>query len=99
HNADDSPLLVPSTTSAPRTTTTRPTATTVTLAKLPQPDPPPADPYAATPIVQLGTIDIPKIGLQHPVFEGITLTVIDHGPGHWPGSAMPCQAGNTVFPG
>jgi len=104
HSADDSPLLVPSTTATvpvtvPRTTTTHPTPTTVALSKLPHPDPPPGDPYAATPIVQIGTIQIPKIGLVHPVFEGITLTVIDHGPGHWPGSAMPCQAGNTVFPG
>lgn len=105
HSADDSPLLVPSTTAPvtiPRTTTTHPTAptpATVALSKLPHPDPPPGDPYAATPIVQIGSIQIPKIGLLHPIFEGITLTVIDHGPGHWPGSALPCQAGNTVFPG
>ncbi len=100
---DDSPLLVPSTiattTTVPRTSTTHATTTTVDLAKLPHPAAPPADPYAATPIVQIGSIQIPKIGLLHAVFEGITLTVIDHGPGHWPGSAMPCQAGNTVFPG
>ena len=97
-SADDSPLLVASTT-VPRTSTTHPTTTTIALAKLPQPAPPPADPYAATPIVQIGSIQIPKIGLLHAVFEGITLTVIDHGPGHWPGSALPCQAGNAVFPG
>jgi sortase A len=98
-STDDSPLLVASTT-IPRTSTTHAaTTTTVDLAKLPHPDPPPGDPYAATPIVQIGSIEIPKIGLIHAVFEGITLTVIDHGPGHWPGSAMPCQAGNTVFPG
>jgi sortase A len=107
---DDSPLLVPSrpsTTANPSTTvktipstsTTHATTTTVDLAKLPHPLPPPADPYAAGPIVQVGSIQIPKIGLLHQVFEGITLTVIDHGPGHWPGSAMPCHAGNTVFPG
>jgi sortase A len=98
---DDSPLVAPSTTSSSsaRTTTTHRTTTTVDLAKLPHPDPPPADPYAAVPVVQIGSIEIPKIGLLHPVFEGITLTVIDHGPGHWPGSALPCQVGNTVFPG
>jgi sortase A len=97
-SADDSPVLVVTTT-VPRSSTTRPTPTTVNLAKLPQPDAPPADPYAATPIIQVGSIQIPKIGLLHAVFEGITLTVIDHGPGHWPGSALPCQRGNTVFPG
>jgi sortase A len=102
-STDDSPLLVPSTTATtiPRasTSTTHPTPTTFDASKLPHPDPPPGDPYAPTPIVELGSIQIPKIGLLHPIFEGITLTVINHGPGHWPGSAMPCQAGNTVFPG
>ncbi|MDQ1455873.1 MAG: sortase [Actinomycetota bacterium] len=99
--AEDSPLLVPATTTATtaRTATTHATTTTVDLSKLPHPQPSPADPYAPSPIIQIGTIEIPKIGLLHPVFEGITLTVIDHGPGHWPGSALPCQAGNAVFPG
>lgn len=83
----------------PSTSTTTVRPTTTTLGKLPQPEPAPADPYAPTPLVQVGTIKIPKIGLVHPVYEGITLTVLDHGPGHWPGSAMPCQRGNTVFPG
>ncbi len=98
---DDSPLLAPATTAKtiPRTSTTHATTTTVDLAKLPHPLPPPADPYAAGPVTEIGSIQIPKIGLLHQVFEGITLTVIDHGPGHWPGSAMPCQRGNTVFPG
>ncbi len=100
--ADDSPLLASSTTLRPTSTThkaTTTTSTTVDVAKLAKPENPPANPYAPTPIVQVGVIEIPKIGLVHPVFEGITLTVIDHGPGHWPGSAMPCEAGNTVFPG
>jgi sortase A len=94
--ADDSPLLVPTTPATLPPTTHR---TTTTSVKLPHPEDPPADPYAPTPIVQVGTIEIPKIALTHPVYEGITLTVIDHGPGHWPGSAMPCGAGNSVFPG
>ena len=102
-SADDSPLVVPSTTSTsrttPRTATTRTTTTTVDLSKLSRPQPAPSNAYAPTPIIQIGTIEIPKIGLLHAIFEGITLTVIDHGPGHWPGSALPCQVGNTVFPG
>lgn len=60
---------------------------------------PPADPWAKERIVQFGEIRIPKIGLVHPVYEGVTLTVIDQGPGHWPGSAMPGQLGNAVFAG
>jgi sortase A len=106
HRADDSPLLQAPTTvkattagSAPRTTVPKPTTTTFDVSKLPRPLPPPGDPYAAGPVTQVGSIEIPKIGLLHAVFEGITLTVIDHGPGHWPGSAMPCQRGNSVFPG
>jgi sortase A len=93
----DSPLLAPPTTPSTVTSTTH--RSTTTTFKLPQPEAPPTDPYAPTPIVQVGVIQIPKIGLVHQVYEGITLTVIDHGPGHWPGSAMPCQRGNTVFPG
>ncbi|HUR23744.1 MAG TPA: class E sortase, partial [Acidimicrobiales bacterium] len=59
----------------------------------------PKNPYANEPLRQIGTIEIPKIGLRHPVFEGITLRTIDHGPGHWPGSAMPGYRGNAVFAG
>ena len=60
---------------------------------------PPADERAPSPIVKIGEIRIPKIGLVHPVYEGVTLTVIDNGPGHWPGSALPGQVGNSVFAG
>src|SRR5262245_48224188 len=59
----------------------------------------PSDPYADVPVRQIGSIAIPKIGLVQPVYEGVTLTVIDHGPGHWPGSAVPGQLGNAVFAG
>jgi sortase A len=88
---------VTTTTAAPATTA-KPPPTTTTL-RLPQPSPPPLNPYAAVPITQIGTISIPKIGLVHPIFEGVWLTVVDHGPGHWPGSAMPGRIGNSVFAG
>jgi sortase A len=64
-----------------------------------RPIPPPVNDRAPSPIVKIGEIRIPKIGLVHPIFEGVTLTVIDHGPGHWPGSAVPGQLGNAVFAG
>ena len=86
------------TTTLPPTTTTLP-PTTTTLAPLPQPDPAPLDAYADVPIYQIGTMAIPKINLVHPIFEGVWLTVVDHGPGHWPGSAMPGKRGNSVFAG
>jgi len=90
---------VVTTTTLPRTTTTTPPPTTTTLAPLPQPTPPPADAYADVPIYQIGTMAIPKINLVHPIFEGVWLTVVDYGPGHWPGSAMPGKRGNSVFAG
>ena len=93
---EDAPVL-----EALPTTTTTTLAVTTTTAPRPSPTPiaPPVNPRAAAPIVKIGEIHIPKIGLVHPVFEGVTLTVIDHGPGHWPGSAVPGQLGNSVFAG
>ena len=83
------------------TTTTTAAATTTTVEAAPRtlPIEPPANPRAKEPIRKIGEIHIPKIGLVHPVYEGVTLTVIDHGPGHWPGSANPGQLGNSVFAG
>ena len=33
------------------------------------------------------------------MFEGVTLTTLDNGPGHWPGTAMPGHLGNVVVGG
>ena len=52
---------------------------------------------AASPIIEIGSIQIPSIHVDHKIYEGVTLTVVDHGPGHWPGSAMPGDPGNSVF--
>ncbi|HVE95329.1 MAG TPA: class E sortase [Acidimicrobiales bacterium] len=54
---------------------------------------------SAEPIVLLGRIEIPKIGLAHDVYHGITMRNIDRGPSHWPGTAFPGEIGNTVFAG
>jgi sortase A len=67
------------------------------LPALPQPADAPADPYAAVPIVPIAQLVIPKLGIDVTVHEGIWLTVLDQGPGHWPGSAEPGQYGNTVI--
>lgn len=66
---------------------------------LPQPVSIPADGYAPEPVVEYGWIEIPKIGLSHELFEGVTLNNIDEGPSHWTGSAAPGQRGNAVFAG
>ena len=46
-----------------------------------------------------GRIEIPAIGVNHLTYEGIDLAILDHGPSHWPGTALPGERGNTVFPG
>lgn len=68
-------------------------------AGLPVPEPSPAEPRAATPEVRHGLLEIPSIGLSQPLFEGVTLTAIDRGPSHWPGTAMPGELGNVVVAG
>jgi len=68
-------------------------------ADLPVPEPAPADARAATPEVRHGLLEIPSIGLSQPFFEGVTLTAIDRGPSHWPGTAMPGELGNVVVAG
>ena len=66
---------------------------------LPVPEAAPADAYEKVPVVAVGEIEIPKIGLVHTIYEGVSLTVVDHGPGHWPGTPMPGGWGNSVFAG
>ncbi len=64
--------------------------------------PPPRTPrnaHAPEPEVRIGTIEIPKVGLNHVMYEGITLTTLNKGPGHWPGTALPSQDGNVVVAG
>jgi sortase A len=77
------------------------TTTTVaeTASPATQPAVPPRDEYAAEPVQEIGTIEIPKIGLRHRVFHGITMHNIDKGPSHWPGTAFPGETGNSVFMG
>jgi sortase A len=99
-----STTAAPTTTSTTSTTSTSTTSTTTTLPPttttevLPVPAPAP-DPHAPEPIVEVGTIEIPKIGVTKTMFEGVSLTVLDHGPGHWPGTAMPGHRGNVVIAG
>jgi sortase A len=96
------PAPTTSTTAAPTTTTTAAPPPAATLpAETAGVKAPPTDGRVRDngQVVQIGTIEIPKIGLVHPIFEGNTLTQIDHGPSHWPGTAMPGQRGNAVFAG
>lgn len=47
----------------------------------------------------VGRIVVPRLGLDTTMLEGDTLDVLDHGPGHRVGSAMPGQVGNVVVAG
>ena len=96
--AADSPLLV----AAPTTTTTTAPVPTSAPVQVSQPEGPvhvPRDSYSPEPIVKIGTLEIPKIGLVTPIYHGITMRNIDLGPSHWPGTPLPGENGNTVFPG
>ena len=99
-DAGPAPVVTTSTTEPPTTTTTAPAAPVATAL--------PAsahkvnlggDVHPIVPATQIGRIVIPRINLDHPIFEGVDETVIHWGPGHWPGSAMPGKVGNSVFAG
>lgn len=95
----------PTTTVPPTTSTTSTTSSTTTTTttspprQATSPIAPPTDTRGSEPLVQVGSIAIPAIGLDSAMFEGIRLTTLDHGPGHWPGSASPGQVGNVVVAG
>jgi sortase A len=96
------PTTSTSTTSTSTSTTTSTTTTTTTpptTVALPVPEPPPAEDGTTEPRVEVGSIEIPAIGLSRPMFEGIRLATLNNGPGHWPGTAMPGEAGNVVIAG
>lgn len=87
--------VAPTTTSTTTTTTT----TTIPVVQATRPITPPADPNAKEPLIDMGSIVIPKIGVDMKMYEGIRMTTLDYGPGHWPGSALPGQVGNVVVGG
>jgi sortase A len=90
--AESAPTTAPVTTLAATPAAPPPTNAAAPVA-------PPRREYAPEPVLQIGTIEIPKIGLVHPIFHGITMRNIDKGPSHWPGTALPGEVGNAVFAG
>ncbi len=47
----------------------------------------------------VGRVEIPAIGVDETIREGIDIGVINRGPAHWAGTAMPGQRGNVVLAG
>jgi len=92
----DQPVPVTAASPAPSTS---PSTTPAAAPALPQPADAPADAYADTPDVVHGTLALPTIGVSEQLHEGVTLTAIDRGPSHWPGTALPGQVGNVVVAG
>jgi sortase A len=91
------------TTPATTTTSTTTTSSTAPSSTLPtEPDAaeapidPPSDPRGHEDEVLLGGLAIPKLGVDEPLYQGIRLTTLDKGPGHWPGTALPGAVGNVV---
>ncbi|CAN5716633.1 hypothetical protein BH24ACT5_BH24ACT5_18500 [soil metagenome] len=81
---------------APPPTTAAPSEPT--LPPLPIPSDAPQD-NGAEPQQYYGQLMIPAIGVDSPFIEGIRLSTLDTGPGHWPGTAMPGELGNVVVAG
>jgi sortase A len=88
-----------STTTTSTTTSTSTSTTTTTVVQETEPIAPPSDSYAKEPVIEVGSIAIPKLGVDMTMYEGIRLTTLDYGPGHWPGTAMPGEIGNVVVGG
>ena len=78
--------------------TLAPTSTAPAI-QLPVPALLPEDAYADTPEVVVGRITIPALGIDEALQQGMTLTAINRGPSHWPGTAGPGQLGNMVVAG
>lgn len=75
-----------------------PAVDTSTLPSLPTPATVPPD-NELEPQVYHGRIQIPAIEIDAPFIEGIRISTLDYGPGHWPGTAMPGELGNVVVAG
>ena len=84
HLSGPIPKQVPAATRSPASTSPPQVAPT-------EADPPPGSP--------VGIIAIPKIGLSMVVVEGTGTAQLDQGPGHYPGTPLPGEAGNVAIAG
>jgi sortase A len=84
----------PTTSSTSTTTTlpgTPPSSTTTSTTEPPPPPPPEGDAVAH--------IEIPKIGVDSIVVNGVTRDDLRKGPGHYPDTPLPGQQGNSAIAG
>lgn len=59
----------------------------------------PVTDHAQTRGFEISHIQIPSLGLDLPVYEGVAPEVLDKGVGHWAGTALPGDDGNVVLAG
>ena len=83
------------TTSTTPATTVDPNAPPATLA----PPTPAGEIAPVRPGETLGSIRIDKIGADFQILEGVDLVYLQSGPGHFPGTPFPGQAGNAALAG
>jgi sortase A len=69
------------------------TAPVTKIIPVSQPAPPPVPGSA------IALLRIPKISVNAAVVEGVSVDNLQHGPGHYPGTPMPGQAGNSAIAG
>lgn len=91
-----SPLLIAA---APTTSSSSTVIETPSLPALPVPGPLPFEAYTNDPVPFLGRVQIPALNIDEPLHQGMTLSAINQGPSHWPGTAEPGQMGNMVLAG
>lgn len=48
---------------------------------------------------RIGILEVPAIGLRASYREGVFDAIVERGPGHWPGTPLPGDVGNSVFAG
>lgn len=90
---DDEPAR---TTTTSTTTTTTDGSTTATTEAPPEPVPPMDPVPEGEPTARM---QIPKIGVDKIVVEGVSLADLKKGPGHYPESPLPGQQGNAAIAG
>ena len=87
-------LAQPTTTTAPTTTTSAPEGSATTVPSTLPSGPPPAPEGDAVAILR-----IPRLGVEKAVVQGVSLSALKRGPGHYPDTPLPGQAGNAAVAG
>jgi sortase A len=90
HNSEDNPVVTVPTTPTTRNQSPQPHTTTTLNAASGAPQPEGG--------VE-GIIQIPKINVKWAFVEGVQLTDLAKGPGHYPGTPLPGQIGNAAIAG